>query len=163
MSRLAPWGAGALGLLLAGCAPAVSLDPAPQASAPICAEVLLALPDSLAGAERRSTTTQASRAWGDPAITVRCGLAPLAPTTERCITVTGADGSSVDWVVAENDETELAASGRFGFTTYGRDPAIEVVVPVDYAGTDATSILVDLGSAISIVPAERTCIGLGDF
>lgn len=150
-------------LLVGGCARDVPVDPAPSASDPVCAEVLQIAPLVLAGAEQRATTSQASRAWGDPAITLRCGVEPPVPTTDRCIAVTGADGTETNWVVAENDEVSEtgadsdAGRGRFRFTTYGRIPAIEVVVPVEYAGTDATAILVDLGPAVSVTDAPRTC------
>lgn len=154
-------------LVLTGCARDVPTAPAPSASDPVCAQVLQATPGVLGGADQRATTSQASRAWGDPAITLRCGVEPLGPTTDRCITVTGVDGVSIDWVVAENDdvvgtgEDADTERGRFMFTTYGRTPAIEVIVPVEYAGTDSTAILVDLGPAVArTATTESRCIGL---
>ena len=51
------------------------------------------------------------------AIIARCGLDPLSPTTEDCVTVDG-----VDWVVRPLSDGSAA-------TTYGRDPAIEVLAP----------------------------------
>ena len=147
----------ATGLLLAaaGCGSAATVEPGPTASAPVCAEVLRALPDELSGAERRSTNSQATAAWGDPPITLRCGVTPPGPTTDRCISVTGADDASVDWVMAELGSTE---EDTWQFTTYGRVPAIEVTVPVDYAGDDATTTLVDLGAAVSLTDAQRACL-----
>lgn len=147
---------------LAGCSQAaVIIEPAPAASDPVCAQVLRATPQELGGAEMRSTTAQAARAWGDPAITFRCGVPVPGRTTDRCITVTGSDGQSVDWVVAENDEVagEESERGRFTFTTWGRTPAIQVVVPVEYAGTDATGVLVDLAPAVAFTQVERACLG----
>lgn len=148
--------------MLGGCASDVVLDPAPYASAEVCAQVLMAAPAVLAGAERRVTTSQASLAWGDPAITLRCGVQPLPPTTERCLDVTGRDGLSVSWIVHEDDPASSTTAdggrGRFAFTTYGRVPAVEVVVPVEYAGSDATSILLDLAPAVSKTSAERACV-----
>src|SRR5699024_1084785 len=41
------------------------------------------------------------------------------------------------------------------FTTYGRDPAIEVILPEEYAGTDATGVLGTLGEYSSQIPATR--------
>ncbi|HCX84035.1 MAG TPA: DUF3515 domain-containing protein [Micrococcales bacterium] len=162
----------ALGLTtatLASCSSAAVLEPAPSASDPVCAQVLQALPGELGGATQRETTSQASAAWGDPPITLRCGVTPLGPTTDPCWAVTGPGDTSVDWVVKEYDDvvdpTDPDAAqqqaeignGRFVFTTYGRVPAIEVVVPVEYAGTDATAILIDLGSAVSRTDAQRSC------
>ncbi len=59
----------------------------------------------------------AVRAWGDPPIVARCGVNPPGPTTDDCLTVDG-----VDWVA-----TPLSDGTRF--VTYGRDPAIEVLIP----------------------------------
>jgi len=60
------------------------------------------------------------RAWGDPAIIARCGLAPIGPTTDPCLDVSG-----VDWVAHR-------LTNGVRFTTYGRTPAIEVLVPSAY-------------------------------
>ncbi len=113
------------------------------------------LPEELSGAERRSTNSQATAAWGDPAIALRCGVSPPGPTTDRCISVTGADGTQVDWVMTPLGE---AAEDTWQFTTYGQVPAIEVTVPVDYAGDDATTTLVDLGAAVALTDQQRTCV-----
>ena len=56
-------------------------------------------------------------AWGDPAIIARCGLDPLGSDDQDCVTVDG-----VDWVVRQLTDGSAA-------TTYGRDPAIEVLAP----------------------------------
>ena len=60
------------------------------------------------------------RAWGDPAVVARCGVTPLGPTTLDCIEVSG-----VDWVAEP-------LSDGVRFTTYGRSPAVEVLVPAAY-------------------------------
>lgn len=158
----------AAALTLTSCATPAVTAPAPSASDPVCARVLQLAPAELAGQPERATTSQASRAWGDPAITLRCGVEPLGPTTDRCIRVTAPDGTSVDWVVKENDDVvdgdtdqaqaDAIGRGRFGYTTYGRVPAIEVIVPVEYAGTEATALLVDLAQAVSATTVERTCL-----
>jgi hypothetical protein len=76
----------------------------------------------VSGQARVSTQPDAPSvaAWGDPAIIARCGLDPLGPTTDECVTVDG-----VDWVVRRLTDGSAA-------TTYGRDPAIEVLVPGSY-------------------------------
>ena len=142
-------------LTLAGCGSTAGVTPGPTASAPVCAEVLRVLPDELSGAERRSTNSQATAAWGDPAITLRCGVNPPGPTTDRCISVTGVDGTQVDWVMTPLGE---AAEDTWQFTTYGQVPAIEVNVPVDYAGDDATTTLVDLGGAVALTDQQSACV-----
>ena len=67
-----------------------------------------------------SPETASAAAWGDPAIIARCGLDPLGPTTEECVSVDG-----IDWVVRRLTDGSAA-------TTYGRDPAIEVLAPAEY-------------------------------
>src|SRR5699024_11319598 len=99
---------------------------------------------------------QATAACGDPPIPLRSGVPPTGPTTDRCITVNGADGASVDWVVGELGSTE---EDTWQFTTYGRFPAVQFTVPVDYAGSDATTTLVDLGPAVALIPQQNECIG----
>lgn len=143
--------------LLAACGSSVELEPAPEASDPVCARVLINMPDELAGAKKRNTTTQASRAWGEPPITLRCGVEPPGPTTDRCVTAIDASGESIDWVMREIGDPGVEEN-TWHFTTYGRDPAIEVIVPVEYAGTDATGVLGTLGEYISQIPATRECV-----
>ncbi len=155
-SKIAALVAGAA-LVLTACGSPVELDPTPYASDPVCARVLIAMPDEIAGAERRDTTSQASRAWGDPPITVRCGVTPPGPTTDRCVTAIDAAGRSIDWVMREIGDKDVDEN-TWHFTTYGRVPAIEVVVPVEYAGTDATGVLGILGEQISQIPATRECL-----
>ncbi|RPF25658.1 DUF3515 family protein [Georgenia muralis] len=153
--------------VLSGCAAPVSLPPGELAADPVCARVLQATPDVLGGLERRSTTTQAATAWGDPAVTLRCGVAPPGPTTDRCLSVDSGDGTAVDWIALEGDDPDLPEHARQGggswtFITYGRRPAIEVVVPVEQVGGQPTAALVDLAGAVSLVRAERACVGATD-
>ncbi|MCG7321230.1 DUF3515 family protein [Arsenicicoccus bolidensis] len=80
-------------------------------------------PATVAGQERRDDVVGArsATAWGSPAIIARCGLAPQPPSADQCIDVSG-----TDWVVQPlTDGTRL--------TSYGTDPAIEVLVPERYA------------------------------
>ena len=60
-------------------------------------------------------------AWGDPAVIATCGWPALGPTDAECLDVDG-----VFWVVERLDD-------GVRFTTFGRDPAIEVLVPDAYA------------------------------
>ena len=142
------------GLALAGCAPLVTVPAAPEASDPRCAVVLQRSPEVLLGLERRTTTSQASRAWGAPEpVVLRCGVTPPGPSTERCIRVEDAAGGSVDWLALQAEDAWL-------FVTYGRRPAVEVVVPVSALGDDGqpTAPLVDLSYAVSATDVERSCL-----
>jgi hypothetical protein len=139
------------------------VDHAPFASDPVCAEVLQQAPAAVTGLIRRTTTSQGSRAWGENGeVVLRCGVEPPAPSTQRCVRVTGADGGSVDWIAVES------AHG-WVFVTYGRRPAVEVSVrrePGDgrtEAGSDVvpaqpTAALVDLAPALAATAVERSCL-----
>ena len=106
--------------MLSACTRAPEVALAPQASAPVCTSA--AWPADVSGHPRVATQPddRSVAAWGDPAIIARCGLDPLAPTTQDCVTVDG-----VDWVVRKLTDGSAA-------TTYGRDPAIEVLAPGSY-------------------------------
>ena len=146
--------------LLAACAgSAVQVDAAPFADDPVCAEVILALPQVLAEAGRADTTSQGTAAWvhdrPDGAIVLRCGVEPLPPTTDRCVDATDAAGRSVDWVAVAGDDS---TGTPWTFTTYGREPAVEVIVPTAVTTERSTSFLVDLGVAVSRTAEVRECL-----
>ncbi|WP_076259855.1 DUF3515 family protein [Intrasporangium flavum] len=112
--------AGLAALALGACSRATEVALAPQASAPVCRAA--EWPANLSGHARVDTSPAdpSVAAWGDPALIARCGLEPLAPTTDECVTVDG-----VDWVVRRLSDGTMA-------TTYGRDPAVEVLAPAAY-------------------------------
>lgn len=142
-------GAGILALVLTGCSPTVVVEPAKDAANPACAPEMVTLPDSVADAPKRETNSQATAAWGDPAkVVLRCGVNVPGPTTERCVTVNG-----VDWVIHQGDPT-------WTLTTYGRDPATEVLIDPDKVAS--SSVLVDLASAMTKVKQTRKCLGPAD-
>ncbi|MDM7853966.1 DUF3515 family protein [Cellulomonas alba] len=145
---------------LAGCASAVPVDVAPSATDPVCARVVLDTPSSLgSGLERRRTDAQATTAWGSPSdpIVLRCGVTPLGPTTDKCVTVETPGGPSIDWVaVASQGEDD--PSSDWTFTTYGRVPAVEVHVPAAVATAHSTAFLDALGQAVSHTRKERACV-----
>lgn len=151
--RRALVGAAGLGLAaaVAGCSPPpVTVAPAPSASEPVCGDVLLRAPEELVGLARRPTTSQATRAWGDPPIVLRCGVEPPGPSPERCVRIE--DGTAVDWLAIEGEDA-------WTFVTYGRVPAIEVIVPVGERGeAQPTAPLVDLAPAVAVTRVERTCL-----
>ncbi len=142
-------------LVLAGCSQAVPLDPAPMATDPECAAVVVRLPDVIAqdtDAEqpKRETNAQGTGAWGSPAsVVLRCGANPPGPTTQRCVSVDG-----VDWIIDESD------APRYLFTTYGRTPAVEVLVDNDVVS--GTTAITDLSAAVSVIPADGACTSVDD-
>lgn len=151
-------------VVLTGCAPLVPLTAAPDAANPLCAEVIVRLPPSiedaakqaseggLSGAwEERETDAQGTGAWGNPAaILLRCGVPVPGPSTQQCVTLKG-----IDWLRDDSN------APRFVFTTYGRDPAIEVVV--DSSRASGTNALVALTNAVGSLRATRACTSPEDI
>jgi hypothetical protein len=123
-------------LLLAGCSGAVKTTLPPDAADPACAGVVGALPKTLLGQGRRDTDPKspALAAWGDPPIIVRCGVPTPGPTTDQCTAVNG-----IDWVAQPLKD-------GYAFTTYGRSPAVQVLVPRHYA--PETFALTGLSAAV---------------
>lgn len=127
-------------VLLAGCSSAVEVRVPDRGADAACASAASRWPDELAGHAVVETepSDPAVRAWGDPAIIARCGVPAIPPTTEQCIVV-----DEIDWVAEDLDDgTRL--------TTFGRDPAIEVLVPEDYG--PAPLLLPSLSDAAAALP-----------
>ncbi|WP_228551650.1 DUF3515 domain-containing protein [Mumia zhuanghuii] len=126
-------------LLVAGCADTVAVDPpdaTPEDVSALCADVLDDAPGTVAGQEAvRVAPAGSGRAWGSPAIVMRCGVdkpAGLEPTS-RCDVV-----DEVGWFTQENADVYV-------FTTIGRRAYIEVTVPRTYdPPSDALSDLAEL-------------------
>lgn len=136
--------------LLTGCTQAVPFDAAPDAKDAACADVVVRLPDDVAEQPKRETNAQGTGAWGTPAaVLLRCGVTPPGPTEDRCVSVDG-----VDWVIDESDPP------RYRFTTYGRTPAVEVVVDNDVVS--GTTAITDLSRAVSAIPADGACTTVED-
>ncbi len=146
-------GALVLTALLAGCAPTIGVEVAEDAADPVCAEVMLAVPKTLGeGLPKVRTNSQATAAWGEPgaAVTMRCGVTPPDVAAD-CQRVESADGTVVDWIVLTDGE------GTWWFTTYGRDPAVEVVVPPAVSEARSSSFVSDLAPAVRQVSAKKHC------
>ena len=140
----------AVSLLLTGCTPIVALQPAEDAVNVGCAEMVVTLPELVGGRYadqlERETNAQGTGAYGDPTtVLVRCGVTPPAPTSELpCVRVDG-----IDWL------RDDAADPRIVFTTYGREPAVQVTLD----NTNATPgvVLSDLSGAVGRTTAVREC------
>ncbi|SDN93677.1 Protein of unknown function [Cryobacterium flavum] len=137
-------------LLLAGCAAAVPLTPAADATNVACADVIVHLPSTVADERSRETNAQGTGAWGDPAaVLLHCGVPVPAPTTLPCLNING-----IDWIEDDSD------APTYRYTTYGRDPAIEVVI--DSEAVSGSTALVDVANAVGYVPAAGACVGAED-
>lgn len=138
-------GATALGvaaLALAGCSSAVKVTPFEDSDSAVCREVAAAWPATVGGQPPREVAVQSEgvAAWGDPAIIARCGATSPGPTTEPCI-----DADGIDWVAHELED-------GYAFTTFGREPAIEVLVPRAYAPEPL--LLPAFDAAAQVVPQD---------
>ncbi len=137
--------------LLAACSPTVALQPAADATDPACASVIVRLPDAVGTWPIRQTDAQATGAWGDPTVALlRCGVTPPGPTTDLCYTVKG-----IDWV------EDSSKKPTYVYTTFGRKPAVQVVIDSKATNGQGTIILDELADAISTIPhvkdKKRTC------
>ena len=111
-----------------------------NAADPGCARVAALLPKTLLKQSRRPTqpSSPALAAWGDPAIILRCGVQSPGASTDHCETVNG-----IDWIVRSLSDGE-------DFTTFGRTPAVQVLVPSHYAPEEFA--LTGLSPAIAAIP-----------
>lgn len=135
---------------LTACAGTVPMQSAPDANNPACASVTVRLPASVAGQQKRETNAQATGAWGEPSsILLHCGVNVPGPSTLPCVEVNG-----VDWL--EDD----AQKPLYRYTTFGRNPAVEVVL--DSKKVSGTTTLVDLAGAVESIPATKHCTDLSD-
>jgi uncharacterized protein YceK len=151
MRRLLPLAAVVV-LLLSGCAPIVALDRADDGINPACASVVVHLPDTVNGLAKRETNAQGTGAWGTPtSVILRCGVPVPGPTAALpCVTAGG-----VDWLLDEKD------APNYVYTTYGHDPAIEVIV--DQNAATPGLALKDLASSVSYSPENgHHCVDVSD-
>ena len=109
--------------MLSACGSAVDVTVPGAGAGPECAAVGDRWPDTVSGMTRRDTdpASPAVAAWGDPAVVARCGVAAPPPTAVDCLEVDG-----VGWI-----PEQLSDGTRF--TSFGTEPAVEVLVPRAYA------------------------------
>lgn len=140
-----------LAAALSGCAPVVSLAPAPEfANDPECAEAIVRLPDAISSYEKRQTDAQGTSAWGEPTVVLLyCGVPVPEVSDLPCVDVAG-----LFWLREEVD-------AGFAYTTYGRDPAVRVVVDPEAIGPGV--VLDELSNAVSYTSETgRECVDLED-
>jgi hypothetical protein len=137
--------------LLAGCVPTVALEPAEDFTNPACAMVIVSLQniDEIGDQVKRETNAQSTAAWGNPtSVILHCGVPVPAPTSALpCITVDG-----IDWLRDDSD------APSYVFTTYGRDPAVSVVIDNDIVPGNVAINAVT--RAVSTLPIIGECTAL---
>mgnify|MGYP000340654450 CR=1 FL=1 len=138
-------------LALTGCAPAapvlptVSLNAAEDANNPACADVAVRLPEKVGELEKRQTDSQSTAAWGNPTTVIyRCGMPEVTVSDLVCVT-----SEDIDWLIDDSKRP------TYRFVTFGRKPAIEVVV--DAKQISGVTALEGFAPAISKIPATKRC------
>ena len=132
-------------VLLTGCAPMVALEPAEDANNAECAEIIVRLPDELAGEQIRRVNAQSTGAWGEPvSVILRCGLEPVEVSALPCVTA-----GEIDWLVDDSN------APSFRFVSFARFPATEVII--DSTRLAGVTVLEQLSSTIAILPATKRC------
>jgi hypothetical protein len=131
----------ALAAGLTGCTNAVAMSPAPSADDAACAAVQVRLPAVVDSKfELRNTNAQSTAAWGDPEAAVyHCGVEVPTVSDLPCF-----DQGGVDWIRDDRGDQVV-------YTTFGRSPAVQVVIDT----TKTTSQVVqDLTNAVSTLPKD---------
>ncbi|TDT65979.1 DUF3515 domain-containing protein [Frigoribacterium sp. PhB116] len=142
--------------ILSGCTAAVPMQSADGANDPACADVVVHLPETVGPdsdpQQRRETDAQGTGAWGTPStVLLRCGVESPAVSDLPCNPIQG-----VDWLSDDGPED----GDTFTFTTYGRTPAVQVVVSAEVGST----ALFDLADAVGYLPEDgRGCVGVEDL
>jgi hypothetical protein len=137
-------------VFLTGCAPMVTLEPAEDANNAECAEIIVRLPDELAGEQKRRVNAQSTAAWGEPvSVILRCGLEPVEVSALPCVSA-----GDIDWLVDD------ANAPSFRFVSYARFPATEVII--DSTKLAGVTVLEQLSSTIGILPATKRCTELSN-
>lgn len=146
----------ALAAGLAGCSATVALSPAAQfANDPGCADVVARLyhpePQAIGDYALRTTDAQGTAAWGTPTVALLyCGVPVPEVSDVDCIEYNG-----IFWL------REVVDAG-YAFTTYGRDPAVRVVVDDEITGGPGVA-LDEISEAVSYLPENgRQCLDTDD-
>ncbi len=124
------------------------MESAPEAHDPLCAEVMLALPEEVGEFEQRRTTSQGTSVWGEPsAVVLRCGVEPIGPTEHPCVSPAG-----VDWVWIEHDDhTQLIS--------FGREPSVELLLDQDYINESTMmNVQAALSGPVAQIEQTRECV-----
>jgi hypothetical protein len=136
---------------LTGCTQAVAYEPAEFAQDPGCAEVMVRLPETVGELPLRETNAQGVGAWGTPtSVILRCGVEVPDPTSALpCVLV-----EDVYWLRDDVD------APNYVFTTYGREPATEVVI--DREAISPGSALFELVDAVGATTETGSCTEIED-
>lgn len=110
-----------------------------EGTADQCANVVIGLPDQLAGSKKRAVTGHpGALAWGDPPVTLVCGV-PKPDGIETATNLTAVNG--VTWMTTE--DTDTSAYGLDGenvlWVAVDREVYVAVAVPREHSGSAVIS------------------------
>ena len=137
---------------------AVKVTPPPAVAA--CGTLMASMPSSLGDLSSRTVTPASSqvRAWGDPAVVLRCGVerpAALVPgSTDPQISIAPL-GSSAAGVLWDQPDVESDGTAPTVFTAVDRDVYIEVTIP---AGNQQVPLPQISGLILAAFPTA-VCLG----
>lgn len=136
-----------LALLLGACSGGAVPVEAPEvddADAAACADLVEALPETLAGESRREIdpSDAAAAAWGDPAIVLTCGVDEPAAYDDfaSCIEIDG-----TGWFTP--DEPLADPGADIVVTELTHRPRVALLVPAEHRGQD--SVLTGVAGPVS--------------
>ncbi|MFD5888661.1 DUF3515 family protein [Streptomyces sp. NPDC060334] len=132
--------------------PDYSVPAGPFARTAPCSDVVARLPENLMGRGRDAVDGEGTAGWGARAVVLRCGVEPPAPTIDTCVNVNG-----FDWVL---DDARVKRDGAWVFTTYGREPAVEVAFA--RGSQPAGDALVTINDALGSLAQKTKCLALSD-
>ena len=114
--------------------------------------MIVRLPDTLENLPRRETNAQATGAWGDPAaILLRCGVAVPTASDLPCVET----DKGFQWL---RDDSKAPT---YVFTSYGRTPAIAVVI--DQTKLSPGPTLQDLETVVAFTKTNgHKCLSVED-
>jgi hypothetical protein len=122
--------------------PTLRLSAADQAT---CRQVTDALPDQVAGQDRRHTqpADALGGAWGDPAIVLECGV-PVPDDFTRASGCQVANG--IGWYVPDSQIDDQSAD--VVMSTAGYRPVLQVSIPASYRPNGVAAAMVELGPVV---------------
>jgi Protein of unknown function (DUF3515) len=128
---------------------AVPVPPARESAAAPCRALVAELPSAvrdLAGRPVRPATPTV-RAWGEPAVVLRCGVPRPAGYSLTAKNLFGING--VTWYVQQLKD-------RAVFTAVDRSVYVEVSVPARYDSAPVAALSTVVGQALAAVPVDGT-------
>ncbi|MFF7750732.1 DUF3515 family protein [Streptomyces sp. NPDC007971] len=128
--------------------PQHGLRAAQRATGPACRSLAGRWPGRLDGHGRERVGVSGAEAWGDGAVTARCGVTSPRLSPDPCMNVNG-----VDWLL---EQARSRRAGKKVLVSYGRSPAVEVTVSPGVRAVD--TVLLGLSKAVAPIAQPFHCV-----